>query len=274
MGNTQRKDYDTTGNPETRNPDWMSFLPDGKSICNLSIPGTNNSMHCSGGDAHQHQSWNLNSQYEAGIRFIDVGLKYSGRKLVVAPSNQGTRYFDAILKVTIDYLKKYSKETILMRIYEEIGMYGRKPEFRDLVTRYAEEAGMSWFWTSSSIPTLGQSRGKIIILRDYYGSKIGIPYQNLNIYEDNHVASIFNIDQKWSSIKINLLKAQHSAGDQMYLTFTSGCSMAAYPYTVARSINFSLYKTLEQMKNEKNKLGIIAMDFPGSFLIQLILKNN
>ncbi|XP_030066413.1 uncharacterized protein LOC115474859 [Microcaecilia unicolor] len=273
MGNVQKKEYDTTENPAIKNPDWMSSIADEKSLCDLSIPGTNKSMFINGGDAFQHQSWNLISQYEAGIRFVNIVLKVNYDNVLVIPIRQYLNFFDEILRHTINFLINHSKETILMHVYENT-TFGKSNQFSKLVTNSIQKAGMSWFWTSSAIPTLGQVRGKIIILQDYDGPAIGIPYKSLVVAENKYIPTVLAITDKFTSIFNNLDKAQKSNGDKLYLTFSAGSSWLAYPYTVAQQVNYNLYKFLEHYANKKYRWGIIAMDFPGSFLVQLIIQSN
>ncbi|XP_030066410.1 uncharacterized protein LOC115474855 [Microcaecilia unicolor] len=270
MGNTQKKEYDTTENPAIKHADWMSFLPDGKSLRDLSIPGTNNSLQFSGGDAFQCQSWSLKKQYEAGIRFVNIPLKHSNHKVVVLSENRHL-FFDAVFKDTIDFLRQHSKEIILIHAYEA---HSKTRELHGAMVRCIVDAGISWFWVATYIPTLGQARGKIIMLQDFLHPMNGIFYKNLKVAENKHIPTVFDIGKKWASIERNLTEAQKREGDKMYLTFSAGSSLGAYPYTVAREMNYNLYKFLDHRKKEKNRWGIIAMDFPGSFLVQLIINNN
>ncbi|XP_030064887.1 uncharacterized protein LOC115473872 [Microcaecilia unicolor] len=274
MGNIQRKEYDATNNPAIKNPDWMSLVPDGKSLCDLSIPGTSKSTWLEGGDFIQRQSWNLTTQYEAGIRFIDISLKYTHENLSVFSGTGQNHSFDAVFTDTINFLRNHSKEVILIRLCEEYSIFGKGKLFPQLVIRYVLDAGLSWFWKAPGIPTLGQVRGKIIILRDFDGPVIGIPCKNFIVADHAYVPTIFDIGHKWASVKKNLTEAQNSKANNMYLTFTSGCSTGAYPYSVAREINYKLYNFLEHSEKKKNRWGIIAMDFPGSYLIQTIIQNN
>ncbi|XP_030064805.1 uncharacterized protein LOC115473826 [Microcaecilia unicolor] len=274
MGNIQRKEYDATNNPAIKNPDWMSLVPDGKSLCDLSIPGTSKSTWLDGGDINQRQSWNLTSQYEAGIRFVDITLQCCHKKLSVFPDTTHSHFFNGVLTDTINFLRHHSKEVILIRVCEVYSIFGKAEQFPQLVICYIRGAGLSWFWKAPAIPTLGQVRGKIIILQDFDGPVIGIPYKSLIVTDHAYVPTIFDIGHKWLSVKRNLTEAQTSKANNMYLTFTSGCSLGAYPYSVAREINYKLYNFLEHLENKKNRWGIIAMDFPGSYLVQAIIQSN
>ncbi|XP_030066417.1 uncharacterized protein LOC115474862 [Microcaecilia unicolor] len=274
MGNIQRKEYDATENPAIKNPDWMSKIPDEKSLCDLSIPGTSKSTWYEGLCIKQCQSWDLISQYEAGIRFVDISLQYCHKNQPSFTDMTRRNLFIPVWNITINFLRNHSKEVILIRLYEECSDFDKTKEFAQLMMRFIQNAGWSWFWKSPAIPTLGQVRGKIIILQDFDGPVIGIPYKNLIVADNQYIPTVFDIGHKWTTVIKNLAEAQNSKGDKMYLTFTSGRSSGAYPYTVAREINYKLYNFLEHLENKKNRWGIIAMDFPGSYLIQAIIQSN
>lgn len=71
-----------------------------------------------------------------------------------------------------------------------------------------------------------------------------------------------DIDAKWESVKNNLDAAIAGPPDMQYITFSSGSSSGAYPYSVASSINSKLGDYLADDANS-GRLGIVAMDYPG-----------
>ncbi|XP_030066329.1 uncharacterized protein LOC115474806 [Microcaecilia unicolor] len=275
MGNDQRKDADCTPNPEVKNPDWMSSIPDGRYISDLSIPGTHDSLSLYGGNLIQCQSWSLYSQYEAGIRFVDVRCRHFGDSL---PIHHDLKYqhcfFNNVLDDTFNFLHQHPKETILMRVKKEYDPAENKESFCDTVSRYIKDAGSSQFWLSNYIPTLGQVRGKIIILQDYSGPFMGIPYHSLCIADKYNIPTLFDVGWKWCNVEQNLNSARHGNCRQMYLTFCSGSGGGAYPNAVADRMNYRLYNFLESKGKTKIRWGTIALDFPGAQLVQLIIHSN
>ncbi|XP_030066611.1 uncharacterized protein LOC115475012 [Microcaecilia unicolor] len=274
MGSNQTKEYDSTENPSIKDPDWMSRLPDKKSLLHLSIPGTQGSVVLHGGNMHQAQSWSLYKQYEAGIRYVDIHCRHHYNTL---PVHVGIMYqhqeLNHVLRTTIEFLKKHSKETILMHITEELLPEGNTRYFCDTVDHYITEAGKSWFWNSAAIPNLGEVRGKIIILQNFPGLDIGIKYNTLKVSDHFHVPTLFDIGRKWSSVEDNITEAHTGNFDQLYLTVCAGGSSGAYPYSVAANINGKLYYYLSDKTHRMLRYGIIAMNYPGSELIQLIIKS-
>ncbi|XP_030065460.1 uncharacterized protein LOC115474224 [Microcaecilia unicolor] len=274
MGSAQRKEFDNTNIPKIRNPDWMSSIPDGRYISDLSIPGTHNTLSLYGYNLFQCHSWCLYTQYEAGIRFVDLRCRHFHNSLPIHHDLQFQHYhFKNVLKDTINFLYHHPRETIIMHVKEEYKAANNTESFSDTVAHYIQEVESSWFWKSTAIPTMSQARGKIIILQNFGGPQMGIPYNTFCIADAYHVPTLFAIGWKWSTIEENLNSARYGDCMQMYLTFCSGSSLGAYPNAVADRINYRLYNYLES-KAEKVRWGIIALDFPGAELVQLIIKSN
>nr|XP_033799902.1 1-phosphatidylinositol phosphodiesterase-like [Geotrypetes seraphini] len=274
MGSRQTKAYDSSDGPTIKDPDWMSRLPDAMFLRFASIPGTHSSVVFYGGDMYQTQTWHLSKQYEAGIRYVDIRCRHLYNTL---PVHDGKMYqhqtLDNIFITTIDFLRKHSKETILMHIKEEFHPEGNSQEFFRTVTNSIRNAEKSRFWTSSALPRLGEVRGKIVILQNFDGPEMGIKYNTLNISDDFHVPTLFDIGKKWSIVESHLKEAHNANFHQLYLTVCAGGSSGAYPYSVASEINDNLYCYLSNRSHEKLRYGIIAINYPGSEMIQLIIKS-
>nr|XP_033799903.1 1-phosphatidylinositol phosphodiesterase-like [Geotrypetes seraphini] len=274
MGSVQTKEYNSSDDPTIKNPDWMSSLPDTMSLQHLSIPGTHSSVVFYGGNMFQTQTWHLSKQYEAGIRYVDIHCRHHYNTL---PVHDGIIYqhqtLDNIFLTTIDFLRNHSREIILMHIKEEFEPEGNSQDFFSTVDNYMTNAGKSWFWISSIIPSVGEARGKIIILQNYDGPEMGINYNTLNISDDFHVPTLFDIGKKWFIVERHLNEAYLTNFDELYLTVCAGGSSGAYPYSVAGEINGKLYNYLASRSHEKLRYGIIAINYPGSELIQLIIRN-
>ncbi|XP_030066202.1 uncharacterized protein LOC115474717 [Microcaecilia unicolor] len=275
MGNIQRREFDSTDTPADKNTDWMSLLPDDKLLSDLSIPGTHRSMSLFGGNPLRCQSWNLSSQYEAGIRFVDIRCRHFYDKLAI---HHGEKFlychFTQVLNDTISFLREHPKEVILMHVKEEYEASNNTSTFSDLVSKYMEKVEKSWFLITSVIPTLGQARGKIVILQDFDGPVTGIPYSSLSVVDEQHVPSLDDIGWKWSTVEDSLNAAETGNSDKMYITYCSGDSTDVLPWSVAEKVNYDLLSYLENKGEKKSRFGIITMDFPGVDLVHLIISNN
>lgn len=59
--------------------------------------------------------------------------------------------------------------------------------------------------------------------------------------------------------------------DQIFLTYSSGAGVFAYPRAVAQRINTQLYNYLKAKTDLNQRFGIICMDFPSAPMIQMII---
>ena len=83
----------------SNNPDWMARIPDGRSLAELSIPGTHESLAITGGavtncqEDYGRSAETLTAQLNAGIRFFDIRLRITdGEKFTI---HHGAVYQDA-----------------------------------------------------------------------------------------------------------------------------------------------------------------------------------
>lgn len=179
----QRPDYDDTPNPEFLNPSWMSGIPNSSSLSEVTMPGTHNTMALFGGALAECQSWSLASQLRAGVRFLDIRLRHVKGNLTI---HHGVSYqrahFGHVLQGVVDFLEEYPSETVLMRIKEELSetydIYGAVVSY---IHRYAP---WDMLWHSRLMPTMGQARGKLIVLQDFPGPDLGMRYGSLDIADN------------------------------------------------------------------------------------------
>ena len=61
---------------------------------------------------------------------------------------------------------------------------------------------------------------------------------------------------------------------QMFLTYTSGTGVFAYPSAVAQRINAQLYNYLTGKTGKDHRFGVIIMDYPAAPIIQMIIDFN
>lgn len=176
----QRPDYDDTPNPEFLNPSWMSGIHDDRLLSEVTMPGSHNTMALFGGVYAECQSWSLPSQLRAGIRFLDVRVRHVNGNLTI---HHGVSYqrahFGHVLEGVVHFLQEYPSETVLMRIKEELSETG---DIYSAVVNYIHRyAHWDLLWHSRLVPTMGEARGKLIVLQDFYGPDLGMRYGSLSI---------------------------------------------------------------------------------------------
>lgn len=158
---------------------WMAELPDALPLSALSIPGTHNSptsyvalpsVRC--------QAVGVRAQLDNGVRFLDVRVSvardHDHLALVhsVFPiSLTGTKWFaDVLADDLYAFLDANPRETVLLSVKREGTGRGTDQHLsRYLFERYCgnEHAAKYWF-TEPRIPTLGEARGKIVLIRRFH----------------------------------------------------------------------------------------------------------
>lgn len=161
----------------------MAAIPDERPLSQLTMPGSHNTMAVYGGVYAECQSWSLAAQLRAGIRFLDIRLRHVDGTLTL---HHGVSYqrghFGHVLEAVTQFLDEYPSETVLMRVREEFSetgdIYGAVVDY---IHRYAH-----WdrLWHSRLVPTMGQARGKIVILQNFDGPALGMSYYSMDIADD------------------------------------------------------------------------------------------
>ncbi|KAK1880377.1 39S ribosomal protein L9 mitochondrial [Dissostichus eleginoides] len=254
----QRPDYDDTPNPEFLNPSWMASIPDDQPLSEVTLPGTHNTMALYGGVYAECQTWSLASQLRAGVRYLDVRLRHLNGKLNL---HHGVSYqrghFGHVLQGVADFLWEYPSETVLMRVKEEFSeTYDIYGTVVDYIHRYAH---WDLLWHSRMVPT------------DFPGPDLGMRYGSMDIADDWKVPTLLHVEDKWQSVYDHLEAAPAGNLAQIYLTYSSGAGVFAYPRAVAQRVNAQLFDYLSAKTDLNQRLGIICMDFPAAPTIQMII---
>ncbi len=281
MGNTSSYPYYHTRLdcfPEIWCQNWMKDVPDSTSLADLTIPGTHSSHSVMGMHYHRTQSWSLTTQFEAGIRFLDLEFQDSDGQLGIYhhTKHQATTVNQCIEEAgTFLKREKCKSEVILLRLsHWDFSNKRHSPTLEQLLLEN------EFIWKPPPgevhIPNVGDVRGKIVIFQNMAGSVVGIPKHILASVEENiQVSTLFSIRNKWEKVKKHLEEANTCEKGKIYLTFVCGAGSAAFPYSVAYRINFHLFEYLKkETKTGKVKFGIIALDFPGCELIETLIKTN
>lgn len=83
--------------------------------------------------------------------------------------------------------------------------------------------------------------------------------------------TLLHVEEKWQSVYDHLEAAPTGNKAQIFLTYSSGAGVFAYPRAVAQRVNPQLYDYLKAKTDLNQRLGIICMDFPASPMIQMII---
>ncbi|XP_047461166.1 1-phosphatidylinositol phosphodiesterase [Mugil cephalus] len=270
FGAIQRPDYDDTPNPEFLNSSWMATIPDDQPLSEVTMPGTHNTMALYGGVYAECQTWTLASQLRAGIRFLDIRVRHVDGNLTI---HHGVSYqrahFGHVLEGVAEFLHEHPSETVLMRLKEE---FSETNDIYGAVVNYIHSyAHWDLLWHSRLVPTMGEARGKLIILQDFSGPDLGMRYGSLDIADRWKVPSLLYVEEKWQSVYDHLEAAPVGNMAQIFLTYSSGAGVFAFPRAVAQRVNAQLYNYLWAKTNVNQRFGIICMDFPAAPMIQMII---
>lgn len=297
------------------NPDWMSRIYDTLLLSEIAIPGTHGSMtYTADGVYKPDQILSLADQFKAGIRAIDVvctpehasfkllypGIDYTGmlHQEYFLPAVFG----DDVLKPCVQFLRDHPSETILLRVKkvcffnvpEEVPCdpYSQDTEWWETLLWHITEDGGNfgpngefvrygdYVWQSdnyANLPTLGEVRGKIVILQDSDSPvQLGPLWSSFHVQENQ-------IFQNWDQIREGIVASASGAADSMYVNYiTSGSLKDAGGYfdddtrTWQHGFNKQVYDFLWppwewESILESQRIGIIMMDYPGPDLIYLII---
>lgn len=271
---------------------WMASVADAVSLSMLSIPGSHDAgatVEPVSGTA-KCQNLSISDQLNAGIRFLDIRCRHIGDAFAI---HHGSVYqnlnFDDVLNASFTFLNTHPGETIVMSVKEEYNSSNITRTFEETFNSYVAKNPSQWY-TGATVPTLGQVRGKIVLLRRFSASSTpkGIDATNwadnttftisnsnaqLRI-EDNYVVSDNNA--KWTNVTANLNEAATGSATALYITFTSGYKPLIFSIPSITSVSNTINPNVTSYftTHTTGRYGIIPMDFSESGKASLIYQTN
>jgi 1-phosphatidylinositol phosphodiesterase len=216
----------------------MTFLKDDVLLSELSIPGTHDTMSFFGGHAVETQTLRLPGQLEAGIRVLDIRCRHMNDEFRIYHGHVSQRrLFHEVLDMVIEFLRQNPGETVLMRVKEEYNPSGITRTFQQTFHLRYWERYKDHMWQGTSVnPTLGEMRGKIVILQDFdreasINPRYGIPYNSFNIQDDFKLRTNWDLYDKWLKVQAHLVAADRGGRETKYMNYLSG-SGGSFPYFV------------------------------------------
>lgn len=301
--------------------DWMGSVDGNKRVSELSIPGTHDSLAYGKmpvPNIAKTQTMDLIQQLNSGIRYFDVRVAHEGDhfQLYHGSIRLGSN-LSGVLTTFGEFLKDHPTETVLMRFKQE-HTHANDEQMRELFNKYMEEFG-DLFWNPDESsdrdnPTLDELRGKICLISDVLSITNGINYRNLDIQDNYHLRTNWQLYDKWNDVKNQINRANSDSDNAIVLNYLSG-SGGSFPYFVASgksssgtyaprlltgltepgfrrrypdfprvgrwgifaSIAFEGTNELSAnyiLNNNIRHTGIVAADFPGEKLINSIINLN
>lgn len=267
---------------------WMSSISDNVSLAALSIPGTHDSGADYGCPTFAYNEYakchtqSIPQQLNGGIRYLDIRCRRTGNSFAI---HHGQCYqqmnFGEVLQDCQKFLQDNPSETIIMRIKEEHSADSDK-SFATIFNGY-QSSYSNLFYTSTSIPTMANARGKIVILDNASIGK-GISYGSQNNQDDYYFS---DKTKKWSPIVNQLNNAKNSSSNTVfYLNHISGTAFSSDAGDLISGFfgavdspkdfaNYCLPKLGTYFDSSGNgRFGIIIMDFQTNDAVLQIIKTN
>lgn len=171
----------TTYSSYVDGPCWMKYVDDNKYLDELSIPGTHDSGTCSVDNDTEPQSSQAKCQQDyiptqllEGIRYFDIRLGRNDEngdpgidhgRCYLLKKDGGFMHLSDVIGYFKTFLNENPSEALIM-----LASRGNDEATDDSVTTaFAKVMGdnSDLFYTSSHVPTLGEVRGKIVLLRRF-----------------------------------------------------------------------------------------------------------
>jgi 1-phosphatidylinositol phosphodiesterase len=177
---------------------WMSTLDPSLPLSSLSIPGTHNSPTCHVAlPSVRCQAVSVLDQLHNGVRFLDVRVScpsYTPPSPTPQPTSPspppinlslvhsafpisltGSKHLTHLLTTLYTFLAAHPTETILLSLKREGTGRGSDAHLAQILHAHYIAPHASKWYTSPQIPTLAQSRGRIVLVRRFRLDPSSVP---------------------------------------------------------------------------------------------------
>ncbi|MEU9297769.1 phosphatidylinositol-specific phospholipase C [Streptomyces sp. NPDC048266] len=252
---------------------WMGAHPDGTPLARLTIPGTHDSGARFGGPWSECQNTTIAQQLDSGIRFLDIRCRVTGGSFAIhhGPSYQNMMFGDVLIACRA-FLAAHPSETVLMRVKQEYSS-DSDATFRAIFDDYLDNRGWrSLFRIGDTVPSLGEARGKVVLIADN-GGLPGLKWWDagaIAIQDDWNALP----NAKYPKIEAHFRAAVEQPG-KLYINFVS-TSASLPPRWNSDNLNPRVHGFLDGTANTWKGLGIVAMDYPNtrSGLVASLVRHN
>ena len=282
--------------------DWMRKLDDAMPLNEIALPGTHNSaaQYTELAFFTKCQSLGIREQLDAGFRYLDLRLTmengdsfrlthdvYRCKTDLFGPSLT----LDDVLADCYGFLDEHPGETVLLAVRQESGDESIR-SCQLVLDAYIREAPERWC-LSDTIPTLGEARGKLVLMRRYedeadLGERAGIPLlwpdqpgqDDVSLHTEMTDQGAFRLwvqdryeygaADKWSAFEEGMAAAeeQRQPGDlAIHFLSTKGTAVYGHPFRFAKELNARLLQT-------QRLSGWIVLDFFDAKLAEHIYSMN
>ena len=271
MGVKCERHFCSEKEPKALQPDWMSQIPNHIPLSLITIPGTHNSCALHGGAIAITQTWSIENQLQAGIRYFDLRLRlYKDTLRFYHGIIDQQLTFDEVLSVFASFLNEHNRETIIMAIQHEYKQYKSTKSMAQLYDEYTQPYRDIIIKYNGRDMLMETLRGKILFVEAFY--ILAKRISNFNMQNEWVVNYPSDIKEKKRKIKRHLNKAIFEANNnssEIYVNYLSGSS----DYILVTP-GQNAYQTNKVVFKFEGRLGIILSDFPGEGLIEHLISQN
>lgn len=289
--------------PVPGSADWMAALPDEIPLCDIILPGTHDSatQYVQLAFFSKCQSLSIAQQLEAGFRYLDIRLGDAEKggdypRLMHGFTNcktgvfGGTLTLDAVLADCYAFLAQHPTETVLFAVKHEHGD-SSDADFQRVLQGFTAARSSDWLLTDT-LPTLGEARGKLVLLRRWedeagLGKEAGVPFawEEQRGREDTSLAAAeepqgsytllvqdrfkYEADEKWNAFQTAMEAAPADSDVLLNFLSTNGSSAYGHPWKYARALNPRL-----MAMNDGALKGWTVVDFATAQLAEKIYSAN
>lgn len=291
--------------PVAGSSDWMNGLDDSLPLNEITLPGSHDcaTQYVQLAFFSKCQSSTILEQLEMGYRYLDIRLGIDGEKM---PLMHGFTYcksalfgdklcVDDVLSQCYQFLENHPTETVIFAVKQEHGDESVN-EFETMLNNYISAHSEMWYFGDNP-PTLGEARGKLVLLRRYddaaqLGTISGLDIEwvnqpgnentalNIELTETTdaklYVQDRYEYDttDKWTAFTTGIKRTDELQGDNnICINFLSTKGTLAYghPYFFAAKLNKML---LEENFGDIAFAGWIITDFSSAELAEKIYSIN
>lgn len=255
--------------------DWVRRLKSSLPISLVSIPATHDAGTALGRTGWTRcQSLTIPAQLAVGVRGFDIRLRQVDSQLQIFHGEESQHLaFHEVISAFGEFLRAYPKELLVVRVREESKAIRSPDSFETAVARETQPYRDLFYLASSrtEIPTVGQLRGKILVLDNFGKLPNAVDYPNAAMgVQDDYDTS--DMDKKLGEIIAKFQEAQRQTdGSVWQVNYTSSSTFSVDQLANARAVNA---KVLDYLKTKKGKLGLVLMNFPSTDVIDEIIDTN
>lgn len=284
--------------------DWMQDLDDALPLSEITLPGTHDSATQYVGLTFfsRCQDGAIRDQLDRGYRYLDIrlGMDEEGMKLMHGFVNCKTGPMlwspalglETVLDQCYTFLEEHPTETVLFAVKQEHGSLTAEAFAQALEAVIAQQPDL-WF-TENRIPTLGEARGKLVLLRRYvdrtlpedaegHGLSLNWPNQSGHGNVSKHTEATVNgtytlwvqdryeygAEDKWNAFTAGLATAPvNESSAAIHFLSTKGTLPYGHVWSFAKTLNGRL--TQEQPPLS----GWVILDFGTAELAEQIYRTN